>query len=138
MLLDTHAFYWLAGERSLLSENALVAIAESQAIKALYLCPITAWELLIAAQKLRNAPTLGDQPFEAWFRSVRRKTAAKLIPISERIAIQAAIVAGETGHKDPGDCYIMATAKVRDIPILTRDAAILKIATSGYVSAIAC
>jgi PIN domain nuclease of toxin-antitoxin system len=64
--------------------------------------------------------------------------AARLIPISERIAIQAAVVAGETGHKDPGDCYIMATARVRNIPILTRDTAILKIAASGYVGAIAC
>jgi PIN domain nuclease of toxin-antitoxin system len=56
MLLDTHAFYWLAGERHQLGARALVAIAESQQINSLYLCPISAWELLIAAQKLRNAP----------------------------------------------------------------------------------
>jgi PIN domain nuclease of toxin-antitoxin system len=137
-LLDTHAFYWLAREPHILLKPALVSIANSQQARTLYLSPISAWELLLAAQKIKNAPTFGDQKFETWFKSSRKLTTARAVPITQRIAIEAATVVTDTGHKDPGDCYIIATARVRNITIITRDAAILKIAASGYVEAIAC
>ena len=137
-LLDSHAFYWLADQPHVLSKPALLLIAESQQHSTLHVSAISAWELAVAGQKARNAPFFGNQPFEVWFKSSCRQTAAKLIIISQRIAIEAATVAKDTGHRDPADCYMVATARVRKIPVITRDAVILKIAASGYVDAVAC
>ena len=43
-----------------------------------------------------------------------------------------------TGHKDPGDCYLIATSRVREIPIITRDPVMRNLATDGYLDVIVC
>jgi PIN domain nuclease of toxin-antitoxin system len=135
-LLDSYAFYWLAIQASL-SDEAFLSIAESQAASRLFVSPITAWELAIAARKRHEPPKL-DLPISKWFPAAIRKTKAKVIPILQRIAIEAAEVPIATGHKDPGDCYLIATARVRKIPIITRDTVMRRLATDGYLDVIVC
>jgi PIN domain nuclease of toxin-antitoxin system len=105
----------------------------------LFVSPITAWELSIAAQKPphRDPPRL-NSTISKWFRAAIRATSAKVIPIQQKIAIEAAEVPVATGHKDPGDCYLIATSRVRKIPIITRDAVVRKLATEGYLDVIVC
>jgi PIN domain nuclease of toxin-antitoxin system len=105
----------------------------------LFVSPITAWELSIAAQKPphRDPPRL-NSTISKWFRAAIRATSAKVIPIQQKIAIEAAEVPVATGHKDPGDCYLIATSRVRKIPIITRDAVVHKLATDGYLDVIVC
>ena len=122
ILLDTHVPYWLVSGAEPLSDEALLAIGENQATGTLYVSPITAWELSIAARKPahRGPPNLGVGSPSRWFSAAVEATAAKIIPIRQRIAVEAAAVVTTTGHKDPGDCYLIATARVRKIPIMTR------------------
>jgi PIN domain nuclease of toxin-antitoxin system len=47
-------------------------------------------------------------------------------------------VVAATGHKDPGDCYLMATARVRRMPIISRDRAMQAIAATGYIDIVSC
>jgi PIN domain nuclease of toxin-antitoxin system len=131
VLLDTHALYWLVSGVEALTNDALVAIGESQDQGSLFVSPITAWELSIAAQKPPAAgrPHLGTDPPAKWFREAVRATAARVVPIQQRIALEAAKVVTETGHKDPGDCYLIATARIRKVPLITRDAVMLDLAT---------
>lgn len=100
--------------------------------------PISAWELSLASQKRLNAPHFGNLSLEEWLRLARKRISVRALSINQRIAIQAAAVGRDTGHKDPGDCYIVATARIKDMPVITRDAAILRIAETGYVKACAC
>lgn len=142
ILLDTHALYWLvSGERELL-EEALVAIGENQEAGTLFVSPISAWELAIATRKNRVAgrPHLGGDPPDRWFREAVRVTSARIIPIQQRISCEAARVATDTGHKDPGDCFLIATARIRRIPIVTRDEIMQSIAAEedGYLDVIVC
>ena len=139
VLLDTHTLYWLVGGVKPLTDEALVAIGESQAAGTLFVSPITAWELSIAAQKPphRDPPQL-NSTISKWFRAAVRATSAKLIPIQQTIALEAAEVPVATGHRDPGDCYLIATSRVRKIPIVTRDALVRKLATDGYLDVIVC
>ena len=132
-LLDTHTFYWLVTAARTLSEEALIAIAESQS-------PITAWELTIASRKPvhKNPPNLGAGTPARWFSEAVAATGSKIIPIKLRIACEAAAVATDTGHKDPGDCYLIATARVRKIPIITRDTIMLELASTDYLRVIVC
>lgn len=141
-LLDTHALYWLASGETELTEEALVAIGESQELGNLFVSPITAWELSIASRKSRAAgrPHLGDAPPARWFRDAVLATTVRVIPIKQRIALQAASIVTETGHKDPGDCFLIATARARRLSLVTRDTIILDIAAAkpGYLSVIEC
>ncbi|MGX5800600.1 type II toxin-antitoxin system VapC family toxin [Bradyrhizobium sp. Arg314] len=138
-LLDTHALYWLVTAADTLSEEALIAIAEGQAAGTLYVSPITAWELTIASRKPahKDPPNLGAGTPSKWFSAVTA-TGAKIVPIKQRIACEAASVITDTGHKDPGDCYLIATARVRKVPIITRDAIMLGLASPNYLAIIVC
>lgn len=142
LLLDTHALYWLVSGEDSLTDEALVEIGLAQDAGNLYVSPITAWELSVAAQKPRAAgrPHLGADPADRWFRAAIRAVAAKIIPIQQRIALEAAKVVMDTGHKDPGDCYLIATARIRKIPIVTRDGTMQEIAADdpGYLGLVVC
>jgi PIN domain nuclease of toxin-antitoxin system len=139
-LLDTHTLIWLVTAADTLSEEALIVVAESQAADALYVSPITAWELAIASRKPvhRDPPNLGAKTPSKWFSEAVVSTGAKIIPIKQRIACEAAAVVVATGHKDPGDCYLIATARVRKVPIITRDAIIQGLAVPDYLDVIVC
>lgn len=139
VLLDTHVLYWLVSGEQPLSDEALIAIGENQDAGTLYVSPITAWELSLAARKRNNAPQLGDGAAGKWFRDAVRATAAKIAPINQRIAIEAAEVVVVTGHKDPGDCYLIATSRIRKIPIISRDNVMIDMANRPeYLSLIQC
>ncbi len=137
-LLDTHALYWAVSGESRLSSQAVTLLGESQIQGRLFISPISVWEMSLAAQKRFNALNFGNLTLEEWLRQAQRQILFRAIPISQRIAIEAATVAKDTGHRDPADCYMIATGRVRKIPVITRDAVILKIAASGYVEAVAC
>jgi PIN domain nuclease of toxin-antitoxin system len=142
ILLDTHALFWLVSGEEALTEQALVAIGENQEAGTLFVSPITSWELSIATQKNRVAgrPHLGDETPARWFRDAVTATEAKVIPIKQRISCEAAQVVIATGHRDPGDCFLMATARVRKLSLVTRDGIIQQIAAAdpNYLSIIVC
>lgn len=139
-LLDTHALYWLITAANTMSQEALLAIAESQTSRRLYVSPISAWELSLASLKPphKDPPDLGKHSPAIWFARATRSTGAKLSPIYQTIACEAAMVVVETGHKDPGDCYLIATARVKGIPLITRDATMQKLAADGHVNVLNC
>ena len=142
VLLDTHALYWLVSATDQLTEEALVAIGKSQDSGTLFVSPITAWELSIAARKPAHKGPLNlvEASPARWFREAVSAIAAKVIPIKQQIAVEAAEVVASTGHKDPGDCYLIATARVRRIPLVTRDFIIRGIvdAKPDYLAVIVC
>lgn len=141
-LLDTHTLFWLVTEASPLAEPALIAIADAQAVDRLYVSPATAWELGVIARKPphQDRPDLGQLTPRVWFREAVRATGARVAPIKLKIALEAAEVVTRTGHKDPGDCFLIATARVLRVPLITRDAAILQIARDhgAYLDVVAC
>jgi len=139
VLLDTHALYWL-NERSFLSGSAEIAIAQAQARDRLFVSPITAWEVGTASRKKKNPMFLhGLQPNE-WMEEALRDVRARLAAITTSISLEAAQLPGLYDSGDPGDCFLIATAHVRKLTLITRDRPILKFAarTPGYISVIAC
>lgn len=142
VLLDTHTLHWLVSGEDALSEDAQVAIADAQEAGELLVSPITAWELSVATRKERVAgrPHLGDQPPDQWLRDAVEVTEARIVPIQQRIALEAAKVVTDTGHKDPGDCFLIATARIRNVALVTRDGIIRTIAADrpGYIDLVVC
>jgi PIN domain nuclease of toxin-antitoxin system len=120
LLLDTHALIWfLSGEE--LDDRALFAIGEAQAASVVFVSPITAWEAALAIRHHNpdRRPDLQGQDAASWFRRAREQTGAKLVRIGIRIALEAARVPEVSGHRDPGDCYLIATAHVRGLSLVT-------------------
>jgi len=140
VLLDTHTLYWLITAAGTLSEEALIAIADNQTNGTLYVSPITAWELSIASRKPphKDPPSLGTQSPSRWFSDAVAATKARVVPIHQRIACEAAAVVTDTGHRDPGNCYLIATARVKKIAIITRDSVMLRLASPPYFNVIVC
>lgn len=140
VLLDTFTLYELVTAPEQLLPDAVAAIAENQVAGRLYVSPITAWELSLASKKPvhKDPPDLGKLTAASWFQQATAATGARIIPVKLRIAYAAALVPEDTGHKDPGDCILIATAKVRKLPIITRDAKMIELAADGYIDVIRC
>lgn len=121
-----------------LHEDALVAIAAAQEIGRLFVSPITAWELAIAVNKRMNAPDIGDITVKDWFKAAVAVTSSRIVPVGPAVALEAANMIATTAHKDPGDCYIMATARYKKVPVVSRDRIISQIAETGYIEVVGC
>jgi len=125
VLLDTHTLIWLlAGEK--LETGALLEIAIAQVAGTLFVSIISAWEAGIAVLKPNPAkrPNVQGLSVDVWFKRGIRMIGAKTIPVSFRIAIETSHVPTMLGSGDPGDCFLIATARVRDLTLITRDARI--------------
>jgi PIN domain nuclease of toxin-antitoxin system len=142
VLLDTHALLWLVNGRVVMSAGAQFEMARQQRDGALVVSQITGWELAVAMLKAagQSRPDLGGESAERWFRNALDLTGAKLARITNAVAFEAARVPQIYGRRDPGDCFLIATARVRKIPIITRDAAMIALAQErpDYLTVIAC
>jgi PIN domain nuclease of toxin-antitoxin system len=139
VLLDTHAIIWFMA-RDRLERPALDAIAKAQSVGNVLISPISIWEAALALRKRHSQPDLGGRDAAQWFRAVLGIPGFKLANMTRRIALEAAQVPAILGHGDPGDCFLIATARVKRVPIVTRDHQILRLAQtrSNYLSAIRC
>ena len=138
MLLDTHALLWLVrGEFR--TEAAIAAVDAAQNEGRLYVSPVSAWELGLAELKRRDRPELG-MPTTKWFRRALKLSGARLATISVAVSAEASAVPAIYGTGDPGDCFIIATARVRRLPVVTRDGRMLALAASraNYLRVVEC
>ncbi len=138
LLLDTHALLWLVRDDPM-TKKALTAVEAAQDAGTLYASAITAWELGVAELKRTNRPELG-MAAGAWFRRALRLTGARLATITPTISVEAASVPAAYGRGDPGDCFLIATARVRHLALVTRDGPILQLAAAqpSYVQVVEC
>jgi PIN domain nuclease of toxin-antitoxin system len=139
-LLDTHALYWLITAASTMSQEALLLIAESQTSRRLLVSPISAWELSLAALKPahKDPVVLDNKSPSRWFSLATKASGARVAPIHQKIACEAATVVVDTGHKDPGDCYLIATSRIKSTPLITRDHVLITLAAKGHLEVIRC
>ncbi len=141
LLLDTHAILWLV-EESDISPGAILAIHAAQVAGSLNISPISAWEVGAALGKKNPSrrPHLQDMPANLWFRAAIRELRAKISPIITRIAEEAAMVPATYGYGDPGDCFLIATARLRNLALVTRDERIIELARRepAYLSVVEC
>ena len=119
LLLDTHIWVWSTLERSRLAANLIAALENPG--NELWLSPISLWEVLTLCRKQRL--TLNPNP-QAWIAN-----ALDSVPMRE--ALFTYQVAQETGrmqlpHRDPADRFLVATARVFDLTLVTADETLLK------------
>jgi PIN domain nuclease of toxin-antitoxin system len=141
LLLDTHILIWLDSGSAIRTE-ADIRIAEAAAAALLFLSDISVWEIGVAVHKssFERRPNLQGLTVEEWFAKTTAKFRVRQLRISSRIALEAANVPRIYGSGDPGDCFLIATARIRRLSLATRDTKIIALAKRerGYLDVTVC
>jgi len=115
LLLDTHIWIWSVGERKRLASRVLKELAKEE--NQLWLSPISIWEVQFLYRKRRIE--LEGMDVETWTRR-----ALEIRPMNEAtLTIDVALEIPKLSltHADPGDQFLVATAKVFGLILVTAD-----------------
>ena len=115
LLLDTHIWFWLASEIGRLGKRTRGEL--TNAANELWLSPISTWELLTLHAKGRVRFS-GDP--DAWL--LRATQGIQEAPLTHEIAKRAKQI---PMHRDPADRFLVATAEVLDLTLVTADEKLL-------------
>jgi PIN domain nuclease of toxin-antitoxin system len=141
VLLDTHMLLWLQLKMPVDSQT-LVKITEARASQRLFLSDISIWEIGVAAHKksFERRPDLQGLTVQQWFAKTTADFEIRQLRISPQIALEAADVPRVYGSGDPGDCFLIATARIRHLSLVTRDTKIIALAKRerGYLDVTVC
>lgn len=132
LLLDTCAALW-ASQADKLAPRTRELMDEAAAHGALYVSPITAWEVGILVSRGRVA--LQHDP-QTWFERVLQ-AGARLAPLTPAILVASSFLP-EAGLRDPADRILAATARAENLRLLTRDRPLLAYAEAGWMRAEGC
>lgn len=119
-LLDTHIWIWASLEPERLSPAARNAVVDPAS--RLHICSLSWWEMLLAHRKGRLR--LEMEPI-AWGRASLQRMDASVLQVTEAIAIEAERLDGFE-RQDPGDRFIVATARIHQLTLITADEWILR------------
>ncbi|MFN7097217.1 MAG: type II toxin-antitoxin system VapC family toxin [Gammaproteobacteria bacterium] len=132
LLIDTHVLIWLIlGENTLSSKKKQLLITAAKN-EALFFSAISIWEIAMLAKAQR---IILHQPISLWITEILATPGLQLIQLTPQIMCESVELPGDF-HKDPADRMIVATARIENATLVTRDARILDYATAGYLSAI--
>jgi PIN domain nuclease of toxin-antitoxin system len=119
LLLDTHIWVWSALDRARLSARVVNALHNPE--NELWLSPISLWEVLTLCQKQRL--TLYPNP-QAWITNTLDAIPLREAPVTYEIAQETVRV--QLPHRDPVDRFLVATARIYDLTLITADETLLK------------
>lgn len=136
ILLDTAAIIAIgAGRRIRQSAVDAIEVAESEA-RPFSVSAISAWELCMLERLKLTGPVIGGDG-ASFFRLAVKHMALVIIDVDSAVALESRRLPGAL-HQDPADRFIVATARLRDLSVMTSNNAILDYARQGHVQAIPC
>ena len=119
LLLDTHIWLWGLLEPDRLSDTVRRAFLSHEG--ELRLSSISVWEALLLAERGRIA--LDPDP-NRWLQKAMSVAPIVETPVTIDVALASRAV--DLEHQDPADRFIVATAKVFDLTLVTADARLLR------------
>ncbi|MGH8658711.1 MAG: type II toxin-antitoxin system VapC family toxin [Gammaproteobacteria bacterium] len=119
LLLDTHIWIWSLAEPSRLSKRVRTAVTRPE--NELWVSPISVWELLVLAE--RGRVKLDGEPHR-WVAEALATTPAQEAVLTFEVAIRSREVM--LTHPDPSDRFLVATALVYDLTLVTADDSLIE------------
>jgi len=119
VLLDTCALLWLAGDQDALSDNAKAAISSS--LDGPAVSAISAFEIAFTHRQGKLELPL---PPEQWYAEALKSHGIREIPVDGACCLAAAAL--PLIHRDPCDRFVIATAQVHGLSLLTPDRVIAR------------
>jgi PIN domain nuclease of toxin-antitoxin system len=132
ILLDTCAAVFLVAEQLKTVAREALEDADRNG-SAIYVSPITAWEIGMLVS--RNRLVLTTSP-ELWFAAIVR-SGIKLVEMGPDVLIASSFLPS-SDLRDPADRILAATARLYGHRLMTRDRPLLDYASQGHLNAIAC
>jgi PIN domain nuclease of toxin-antitoxin system len=120
LLLDTHIWIWSDLEPGRLSADVHFALSSSK--NELWLSAVSIWEVTVLLRKRRIS--LREQ-FHDWLEQSVEALRLREVTLTWRIAAELQTLA--IGHDDPADRFLVATAKVFDLTLVTADERLTKV-----------
>ena len=119
LLLDTHIWLWSLLDPDRLADSARHAFLTGD--NQLRLSPVSVWEALLLAE--RGRVVLDPDPHR-WLRKAMSTSPIVEAPLTIDVALASRTV--DVEHRDPADRFIVATAKVYGLTLVTADARLLR------------
>jgi PIN domain nuclease of toxin-antitoxin system len=116
-----------------LTDSGRQVINRAAASGQLRIAAISVWEAALLASRGR---VVVDRPLAQWIMEAVSAPGLLIEPLLPQIAVEAWSLP-ETFHRDPADRLIVATARVENATLMTRDQRILDYAARGHLTAIA-
>ncbi len=133
LLLDTHVWLWLMEASVELNHKQQKIINEAALHSVVGIAAISVWEIAMLVEKGRIKL---EKPLLAWVQESLALPGVDLKPLTPEIAVESSQLP-DGFHGDPADRLIVATARMHQLTLLTRDHKILEYAKKEYLSAIA-
>ena len=115
VLLDTHVWLWAAGSPERLSTPVREILADPSTER--FLSTVSVWEFLLLARKGRLG--VKEDPV-AMAKEMLQLQGMSVLPVTLDIAFDTNALEG-FDRQDPGDRFIVATARVHQLILLTAD-----------------
>lgn len=118
LLLDTHAWIWASSAADLLSKPAREALEKVYSKDGeILLSRISIWEVAKLFQKGRFKTHVA---LETWITQSIESIGIEVIELETPIILDSVSLPGEF-HSDPADQLIVATARVKNATLITKD-----------------
>jgi len=121
IVLDTHAWVWLANNPESLSKEAKKAVDAAIEEKEVLVSSISAWEVALLGAKKRLKLTM---EVEDWIVKYEALPFIRFVPVDNYLAVKS-VRLPEPLHGDPADRIIIATSIASGAPLITKDERIL-------------
>lgn len=119
LLLDTHVWRWSLSAPERLSKRVRATFTRRGT--ELWLSPISVWELLVLAE--RGRIKLAPEPRQ-WIATALNQTPAHEAPLTHEVAVRSREIMPT--HDDPADRFLVATALLYDLVLVTADEALIR------------
>ena len=114
LLLDTHIWLWSLLEPKKLSRRVLKELENTS--NELWLSPISTWEVLMLCEKRR---VVVNEDTGQWMAKALSAVGLREAPLTHDVAVESRSI--QLPHRDPADKFLVATAKVFDLTLVTAD-----------------
>jgi PIN domain nuclease of toxin-antitoxin system len=117
---DTHSLVWyFTRQRSKLSRRALEAFEQAEDSEAyIYIPAVVLWE--VSRHEQLGVIKL-NEPYEDWAEALLALPCFDCVPLDEKVISEAR---RHIFNRDIFDAAIVATARLKDLPLITKDQAI--------------
>lgn len=121
LLLDTHTWIWAHSATKMLSGNVKRLIKKTQPDHRA-IASISIWEFAMMVTKGRINVKIDPK---RWLNDAIGNSGLRIIELTPEIALESCTLPGDF-HKDPADRIIVATARIHNFMLLTKDGKILE------------
>jgi PIN domain nuclease of toxin-antitoxin system len=130
LLLDTHIWLWSVGNPKRLTARVARELASPS--NQLWLSPVSVWELLLLHRKRRIEL---DEEVGSWVRKTLGALQLNEAPLTFDVALEVSAL--NLPHGDPADHFLVASARVFGLTLVTADRPLIEESGKSGVSVLA-